>query len=54
VTRLLKLLQRRLIIGSSVFDLQMIATMQANDVRCVYTFNGADFEIFPELTVITP
>jgi hypothetical protein len=28
--------------------------MQANDVQRIYTFNTEDFEVFPELTVITP
>jgi toxin-antitoxin system PIN domain toxin len=54
VTRLLKLLQRRAVTGSEVFDLQIVATMQANDVQRIYTFNTGDFEIFPELTVAAP
>ena len=40
--------------GGDVFDLQLVATMQANDVQRIYTFNIADFEVFPELTVIAP
>jgi hypothetical protein len=28
--------------------------MQANDVQRIYTFNTEDFEVFSELTVITP
>jgi toxin-antitoxin system PIN domain toxin len=54
VTRLLKLLQRRTVTGSDVFDLQIVATMQANDVQRIYTFNTGDFEVFPELTVVAP
>jgi predicted nucleic acid-binding protein len=40
--------------GSNVFDLQLVATMQANDIQRIYTFNTADFEVFPELTVTAP
>jgi predicted nucleic acid-binding protein len=50
----LNLLRRRPVTGGDVFDLQIIATMQANDVHRIYTFNTGDFEIFPELTVVTP
>jgi predicted nucleic acid-binding protein len=31
-----------------------VATTQANGVHRIYTFNTADFEVFPELTVIAP
>jgi toxin-antitoxin system PIN domain toxin len=48
------LLQRHPVTGGDVFDLQLVATMQANDVQRIYTFNTEDFEVFPELTVITP
>jgi predicted nucleic acid-binding protein len=40
--------------GGDVFDLQLVATMQANDVHRIYTFNTQDFEVFAELTVVTP
>jgi toxin-antitoxin system PIN domain toxin len=48
------LLQRHPVTGRDVFDLQLVATMQANNVQRIYTFNTADFEVFPELTVIAP
>jgi len=48
------LLQRHPVTGSGVFDLQLVATIQANNVHGIYTFNTADFEVFPELTVVTP
>jgi toxin-antitoxin system PIN domain toxin len=48
------LLQRHPVTGGEVFDLQLVATMLANDVRRIYTFNTEDFEVFPELTVIAP
>jgi toxin-antitoxin system PIN domain toxin len=48
------LIQRRPVTGRDVFDLHVVATMLANDVRRIYTFNIGDFEVFPELTVTTP
>jgi predicted nucleic acid-binding protein len=50
----MELLQRHPVTGGDVFDLQIVATMQANGVQRIYTFNTADFEVFPELTVMTP
>ena len=37
-----------------MFDLQLIATMQANNLTRIYTFNTIDFEVFQELTVVAP
>ena len=54
VERWLDLLRRRLVTGGDVFDLQLVATMLANDVPRTYTFNREDFEVFPELAVVTP
>jgi len=48
------LLQRHPVTGGDVFDLQLVATMQANNVQRIYTFNTVDFEVFPELTAIPP
>ena len=48
------LLERRPVRGSDVFDLQIVATMQANGVQRIYTFNTKDFDMFPELIVIAP
>jgi len=48
------LLRRHPVTGGDVFDLQLAATMQANDIQRIYTFNTEDFEVFPELTVIAP
>ncbi|MGA3098856.1 MAG: PIN domain-containing protein [Bryobacteraceae bacterium] len=50
----MELLRRHPVTGGDVFDLQIVATMQANGVRRIYTFNANDFEAFPELTVVTP
>jgi predicted nucleic acid-binding protein len=54
IDRLLDLLRRRPVTGSDVFDLHIIAAMQANSIGRIYTFNLADFEAFPELSVVTP
>lgn len=45
----MKLLQRHPVTGGDIFDLQIVATMQANGVQRIYTFNGDDFRVFPEL-----
>jgi predicted nucleic acid-binding protein len=50
----LGLLLRHPVTGGDVFDLQIIATMQANDIHRIYTFNTGDFETFSELAVLTP
>lgn len=50
----MSLLQRRPVTGRDVFDLQLVATMLANDIRRIYTFNIGDFDVFPELTVTAP
>jgi uncharacterized protein len=50
----LDLLCRHPVIGGEVFDLQIVATMQANGLERIYTFNARDFVVFPELAVITP
>jgi predicted nucleic acid-binding protein len=48
------LLRRRPVTGGDVFDLQIVATMQANGIRRIYTFNADDFEVFSELAVVIP
>jgi predicted nucleic acid-binding protein len=50
VDGLLNLLRRRPVTGGDVFDVQIVAAMQANGVRRIYTFNTADFEAFSELS----
>jgi predicted nucleic acid-binding protein len=40
--------------GSDIFDLQIVATMLANGVRKIFTFDRTHFEFIPELEVITP
>ena len=48
------LLRRQPGTGGDVFDLQIVATMQSNGVQRIYTFNTADFQVFPELAVVVP
>jgi predicted nucleic acid-binding protein len=50
----MQLLQRHPVTGGDVFDLQIVATMQANGIQRIYTFNADDFKVFPELAVVTP
>ena len=50
----LDLLRRHPVTGGDVFDLQIVATMQANGIQRIYTFNTGDFALFPELVVVTP
>jgi predicted nucleic acid-binding protein len=50
----LDLLRRHPVTGGDVFDLQIVSTMQANGIERIYTFNTADFEVFSELSVVTP
>lgn len=48
------LLQRRPVIGANIYDLQIVAAMQANGIQRIYTFNSSDFLAFSELTVVIP
>lgn len=54
VIDLMELLRRHPVSGGDVFDLQIVATMQAHNIHRIYTFNTGDFAVFPELAVITP
>lgn len=50
----LDLLRRRPVTGADIFDLQLVAVMLANNVKSIYTYNGSDFQPFPELVVREP
>lgn len=50
----LDLLRRRPVTGGDVFDLQLAATMLANGVQRICTFNTTDFDGFTELIISTP
>jgi predicted nucleic acid-binding protein len=54
VEGLLDLLRRRPVTGGDVFDLQIVATMMANGILRIYTFNIEDFAAFSELEVRKP
>jgi len=54
VDGLLSLLHRHPVMGGDVFDLQIVATMKANSIDRIYTFNTEDFVAFSELSVLTP
>jgi len=48
------LVRRHPVARRHIFDVQLVATMLANAVRRIYTFNVKDFEHFPEIEVIEP
>jgi predicted nucleic acid-binding protein len=50
----LDLLSRNPVKGAKIFDLQIAASMQANGIRQIYTFNADDFEGISGLKVLTP
>ena len=51
---LMELLQRHPVSGGDVFDLQIVATMQANGIERIYTFNRGDFEAVSGISVTEP
>lgn len=51
---MVELLRRHPVSGGDVFDLQLVATMQANGIERIYTFNADDFAVFSELAVVIP
>jgi hypothetical protein len=53
-SRWLEMLRHHPVRGGAVFDLQLIATLAANGVDRICTFNRADFEGFPGLEIVTP
>jgi predicted nucleic acid-binding protein len=50
----MELLRQHPVTGGDVFDLQIVATMQANGVQRIYTFSSDDFKVFPEIAAVTP
>jgi predicted nucleic acid-binding protein len=54
VARWHALLERYPVTGREFYDLQLVATMLANDVRRIYSFDRKDFERFTELDLLTP
>ena len=54
VDRWLALLEQHPVRRKKIFDLQLAATMLANGVKTIYTFNVKDFIPFAELKVLEP
>ena len=50
----MNLVRRHPVTGADVFDLQIVATMLANDLQRIYTFNTRDFEMIGEIAVVRP
>lgn len=51
VTRWVKLCQLHPVKGARIYDLQIIAVMQANGVRRICTYDKADFSAFTDVDV---
>jgi predicted nucleic acid-binding protein len=54
VDRWVRPLRRRPVTRSRIFDVQLVATMLANGVKRIYTFNTKDFLPFSEIEAIEP
>jgi predicted nucleic acid-binding protein len=54
VGELIRLIGRRPVTGGDVFDLQILATMNVNGIKRIYTFNIDDFAAFSEIAAATP
>jgi predicted nucleic acid-binding protein len=52
--RLLALLKTNPVTGPDVFDLQIVATMLAHGVTKLFTYNGRDFQQFPDVELFEP
>ncbi|HEX4053312.1 MAG TPA: TA system VapC family ribonuclease toxin [Tepidisphaeraceae bacterium] len=54
VARWCDLLRDHAVVGSDIFDLQLVATMMASGIGRIYTFNSDDFKPFSRIQVLTP
>jgi hypothetical protein len=54
VSRWTALLRQHSVTGRKVFDVQLVATLLANGVKKLYTFNRVDFEPLAEIEVLVP
>jgi predicted nucleic acid-binding protein len=50
----LDLLIRHPVKGAKIFDLQIAAAMQANEIQRIYTYNTGGFDAFAEIAVLAP
>ncbi|MEW6233755.1 MAG: PIN domain-containing protein [Candidatus Omnitrophota bacterium] len=51
---MLELLKRHPVVKQDIFDLQLAATMLANNITRIYTYNAEDFIKFSEIETLTP
>lgn len=54
IERTLDLLRQYEVTKQEIFDLQLVATMLANNVTRLFTYNKDDFSKFKEIEVINP
>ena len=54
VARWVTLVRRHSVLRKRIFDVQLVATMLANGVRRIYTFNVKDFRLFAEIEAVEP
>ncbi len=54
IRRWVDLLSQHPVSGGAVFDLQLVATMMANGISKICTYNRRDFEGFPGIQILTP
>lgn len=54
ISHMIELCRHHPVSAQQIFDLQIIASMLAHDIKTIYTFNKADFEKFEEIKVIVP
>lgn len=54
VSRVLALCKQHTVMGTRIFDLQIVAVMQANGVQRISTFDRTDFEPFSDISVEMP
>lgn len=54
VMRWIALVRQHAVTGGGIFDVQLVATMLANGVTRIYTFDQAHFTPFSQIQVLTP
>lgn len=54
VSHWIELVRRRPVTRGAIFDVQLVATMLANGIKRIYTFDRSDFEQFTEIEVLVP
>lgn len=54
VERWTKLAREQTLTGHAIYDLQLVAAIQAYEVRVVYTYNRGDFERYSNIRTLRP